>query len=64
MTEPNDLHPYSLDVQPIPSKPGRWQWAIRKHGRMLQRSDRSHPSETEATRDGLKTVERLLAGRD
>ncbi|WP_336490684.1 hypothetical protein [Methylobacterium nigriterrae] len=59
-----DLHPYSLDVQPVPSKPGKWQWSIRLHGKMAQRSDRMHDSEERARQDGLASIERLRRSSD
>jgi hypothetical protein len=56
------LHPYSLQVVPHFRIAGSFQWTIRKHGKVLQRSDRPHPSEDKARRDGLAVIERLLQG--
>jgi len=58
----DNTHPYSLEVQPIPRSEGQFQWVIRKHGKMLQRSDRKHPSEAEARQGGMSQIEKLLSG--
>ena len=65
MNEPPDnTHPYSLEVLPIPGSEREFQWAIRKHGKLLQRSDRKHPSEAKAREQGLSVIEKLLTGGD
>ena len=53
-------HPYVLGVQPA-SKPGTFQWAIRKHGKLAQRSDKTFRSEDDARKDGEKAVERQFS---
>jgi hypothetical protein len=60
----DNTHPYSLEVQPIPGSEGQFQWTIRKHGKMLQRSDRNHPSEAKARAHGREVIEKLLHGGD
>ncbi len=57
-------HPYTLDVSKLPD--GRFQWAIRERGKLLQRGDRPQPSELAARESGLKAIEGLLsdAGKD
>jgi hypothetical protein len=37
-------------------------WAIRKHGKMLERSDRMYRTEREALKNGQEAVERTLSG--
>ena len=54
----NPTHPYMLDVAKLPD--GRFQWAIRERGKLLQRSDRLHPSEPAAREHGFKAIEGLL----
>jgi hypothetical protein len=54
-------YPYSLDVFEAPG--GHFLWAIREHGRLLQRSDRSHPSERTARAKGESALESLLVAR-
>lgn len=53
----NPFHPYTLEIQPG-SKPGTFQWAIRRSGKLIQRSDKIHRSEDDARKDGAKAVER------
>ena len=60
----DDLHPYSLEVQPHPRKQGEWQFTIRLHDKLLQRSDRRFDSEAKARRDGLEVIERRKHGAD
>lgn len=59
-----NLHPYSFDVQPVPGKEGQWQWAIRKHGKLIQRSDRKHPSKAKAEESARGEIERMFQTRD
>jgi hypothetical protein len=65
MTETTtDTYPYTLQVEPNPRREESWQWAIRRHGKMIQRSDRDHPSEAKARAQGMGQIEKLLNGRD
>ena len=65
MTETTtDTYPYTLQVEPNPRREGSWQWAIRRHGKMIQRSDRDHPSEAKARAQGMGQIEKLLNGGD
>lgn len=52
-----DTYPYKLDIQPG-AKPGTFQWTIRKHGKLLQRSDKIHRTEEDALRAGEKEIEK------
>lgn len=62
-TEP--MYPYSLEVFPCEKPAGHFQWAIRERGRLIQRSDRLHPSEPQAREKGQAELERLFfGGRD
>ena len=56
--------PYTLEIEPPKSPGGSYQWAIRKNGKLAQRSDRSHPTEAKARENGLAQIERLLSGTD
>ena len=60
----DNTHPYSLEVQSIPGSEGWFQWVIRKHGKMLQQSDRKHPCEPKARAQGREVIEKLLHGGD
>jgi hypothetical protein len=56
----NDTHPYTLDIIPG-RKPGFFDWAIRRNGKLIQRSDRPQASEEDARKNGLKEIERQFA---
>lgn len=56
------IHPYSIEIIPPKTEGGSYQWAIRKDGKLVQRSDRSLPTEAKARENGLAQVERLLSG--
>jgi hypothetical protein len=56
----NPHHPYELEVQEG-QKPGTFQWTIRKHGKLAQRSDKTFRSEADARKDGEKAVERQFS---
>ena len=58
----NQTHPYSLELSPSPKGDGLVGWAIRKHGKMLERSDRMYRTQQEALKNGQEAVERALSG--
>ncbi|KAB1071546.1 hypothetical protein F6X51_19525 [Methylobacterium planeticum] len=60
-TDPR-LHPYSLEILLPKADGGSYQWAIRKNGKLAQRSDRSLHSEDKARENGLAQIEKLLSG--
>lgn len=62
-TETN-IHPYTLEILRPKEEGGVYNWAIRKHGKLAQRSDRSYPNKAKAQAAGLVTVEKLLSGSD
>jgi hypothetical protein len=53
-------YPYELAIQPG-GKPGTFQWTIRKHGKLAQRSDKTFRSDEDARKDGAKAVERQFS---
>lgn len=57
-----NIHPYSLEIQPPANPGGVYQWLIRKNGKLVQRSDRSQPTEAKARENGLSQIEKLLSG--
>ncbi|WP_375456712.1 hypothetical protein [uncultured Methylobacterium sp.] len=64
MTETQtDTYPFSLDVRPVGDAAGPFQWTIRKHGKLHQRSDRKHPTEAKARSHGEAEIERLIRDR-
>jgi hypothetical protein len=54
----NDTYPYTLDIIPSAKPAGHFDWAIRKHGKLVQRSDRAQPTEDAARKRGLAEIER------
>ena len=59
----NNTHPYTLEIVPATADGGSYQWAIRKHGKLAQRSDRNYYSEEKARQSGMEQIEKLLSGR-
>jgi hypothetical protein len=57
-----NIHPYTLEVLPPKEEGGTYNWAIRKHGKLAQRSDRSYPTAEKARAAGMATAEKLLSG--
>ncbi len=58
----NQTHPYTLELSPSPKGDGSAGWAIRKHGKMLERSDRTYRTQQEALKSGQDAMERTLSG--
>ena len=61
MTE-TSTYPYTLEILAPRTEGASYQWAIRKAGKLVQRSDRSLPTEAKARENGLSQVEKLLSG--
>ena len=59
-----NTHPFALEVERNPRSEGVWQWAIRKHGKLVERSDRALASEAKARAQGMERIEKLLHGGD
>ena len=57
-----NTHPYTLDVERNPRSEGAWQWAIRHHGKLVERSDRAFASEAKARAQGMQQIEKMLHG--
>ena len=62
MSNANPTHPYTLEMIPSPKEDGSFGWAIRMHGKMLQRSDRVFRSEQDAMKNGQEALERAFKG--
>ncbi|ACA17391.1 hypothetical protein M446_2979 [Methylobacterium sp. 4-46] len=59
------LYPFAIEVSPLARPKGHYGWAIRRHGKLLERSDRPHESEAKARAQALAAVERAFrAGSD
>ena len=48
---------------PVGESGSLFQWSIRKHGKLHQRSDRKHPTEAKARSHGEAEIERLIRDR-
>ena len=53
-------HPYTIEVSPLQRPEGYFGWAMRKHGKLAERSDRPHVSERKAHESALAAMERDL----
>ncbi len=62
MSDGNPTHPYTLEIVPSPKGDGSFSWAIRMHGKLLERSDRVFRSEQDALKNGREALERALRG--
>ncbi|OHV07937.1 hypothetical protein BK022_26850 [Methylorubrum extorquens] len=54
--------PYSITIEPLKKPDGQFGWALRKHGKPTERSDRSLPTEAKAFENALRAVEKDQAG--
>jgi hypothetical protein len=57
-------YPYTLDVTPAQKPAGHFHWAIRRNGKLVQRSDRAYVGESSARERGLTEIQKLLHGAD
>lgn len=55
------MHPYTLEVRSSERRPGTFEWSIRRHGKLIQRSDREERSEEKARMAGEKAIEQQFA---
>ena len=62
MSNGNPTHPYTLEITPSPQGDGTLGWAIRKHGKLLERSDRVFRAEQDAMKNGQEALERVFKG--
>ena len=62
MSSENPTHPYTLEITPSQKGDGSLGWAIRKSGKLLERSDRAFRAERDALKNGREALERLLTG--
>ena len=58
MSDDTGTYPYTLEVLSCEKPAGHFQWVIRKHGKLIERSDRAHPSERSARERGQAALER------
>ena len=60
MSDDNETYPYTLAILPRERLAGHFDWTIRKHGKLVERSDRPYPSERSARESGQAALERQL----
>jgi hypothetical protein len=60
MTDDNATYPYTLTISPSERTAGHFEWAIRRHGKLIERSDRLYSSERSAQESGQTALERQL----
>lgn len=51
-------HPYSIEVSPLAKPEGHFQWAIRRSGKLIERSDRPYRSEAKAHESAMEAIAR------
>ncbi|MGU3537560.1 hypothetical protein [Methylobacterium sp. A54F] len=49
--------PYDIEVLPLERPAGHYCWALRKNGKLIERSDRPHLTEQKAWTSALKALE-------
>ena len=55
---------YILEVESNQRRERIWQWAIRRHSKLIQRSDRALAMEAKVRAQGTEMIEKMLHGRD
>lgn len=58
-----ERHPFTFDLVPSKREAGGYHWAIRKHGKLVQRSDTALPTESKARTQALAMIDRLRVGQ-
>lgn len=60
MSDDNETYPYTLAILPRERLAGHFDWTIRKHGKLVERSDRLYSSERSAREQGQAALERQI----
>jgi hypothetical protein len=60
MSDDNPTYPYTLTISPSERTARHFDWTIRRHGKLVERSDRPYPSERSARESGHQALERQL----
>lgn len=63
MSEADQLHPFAFELVPSQREAGGYHWAIRKHGKLVQRSNGPLSTEAKARTQALAMIERLRVGQ-
>lgn len=64
MSEADPPYPFTVELVPSKREAGGYHWAIRKHGKLVQRSDSPLPTASKAHSQALAMIERLRRGQD
>jgi hypothetical protein len=60
MNDDNATYPYTLTIVPSERLAGHFDWVIRRHGNLIERSDRLYSSERSAQESAQTALERQL----
>ncbi|PJI55517.1 hypothetical protein CTI14_04045 [Methylobacterium radiotolerans] len=63
MSDTQQAQPYTFELVPSQREAGGFHWAIRKHGKLVQRSDTALPTEEKARLQAQAMIERLRVGQ-
>lgn len=63
MSEAQQRQPFTFELVPSQREAGGYHWAIRKHGKLVQRSDSALPTESKARTQALAMIDRLRVGQ-
>jgi hypothetical protein len=63
MSEAQQRQPFTFELVPSQREAGGYHWAIRKHGKLVQRSDSPLATEAKASAQALAMIERLRIGQ-
>lgn len=63
MSEAQQSQPLTFELVPSQREAGGYHWAIRKHGKLVQRSDTPLPTEAKARIQAKAMIERLRVGQ-
>ncbi|MEE7439451.1 MULTISPECIES: hypothetical protein [Methylobacterium] len=50
-------HPYSVTIEPLKKPEGHFGWALRRSGKLIERSDRAFTTEVKAFENALRAIE-------
>ena len=54
---PDVPHPYTITVEPMKRPEGQFGWALRRSGKLIERSDRPFLTEQKAFENALRAIE-------
>jgi hypothetical protein len=63
MSEAEQRQPYTFELLASKREAGGYHWAIRKHGKLVQRSDSPLSTEDKARIQALAMIDRLRVGQ-